>query len=70
MTRQRFEGLRRELIRRTLVKFDTSHTNKIGKCMRDAGRVKWDECRKQGNNSYDDIWNSDGFKSLRSMVGM
>ncbi len=69
MTRQRFEGLRQELVRRTLVKFDTTHTNKVGKCMK-MNRVKWNEVKAQGYNSYSELWNSEGFKALRSSVGM
>ena len=71
MTRQRFEGLRMELSRRALVKFDEKKTNKMGKVFahqRDT-RVNFDECRKNGLNSYDDIWNI-AFKSLRESVGM
>lgn len=72
MTRQRFEGLRMEMVRRTLVMFDKEKANKVGKVLahlRDT-KIDWAKCRELGMDSYKDIWNSCGFVELRKSVGM
>lgn len=64
MTRQRFEGLRREAVRRLLVKYDTKHENKLGKAL-NMDRVDWSKAQSK---SYAEVWES--MRPLRDLVGM
>ena len=69
MTRQRFEGLRREMCRRIHIQFGQGKP--MGKAMASLRDTKVDfaKCREMGVNSYEDIWNVT-FADLRKSVGM